>query len=119
MFSCLMGDGDADAMTPQLPPDVATAIGLVAYHTTRTVFGAASATAFGRTTRHECFKSNGFVALTRCQDERHQVFVPRRTQMDFGAAPPLAATQGFGFSSFGRPGRVRMGANDGAIDNLW
>ena len=111
-----MGDGDADAMTPQMPPHVATAIGLVAYHTTRTVFGTASATAFDRTTRHERFKSNGFVALAGCQDESHQVFVARRTQMNFGAEPPLAATQGFGFSSFGRTGRVLMGATDGAID---
>ena len=116
MFIFLMRDGDADAMTPQMPPDVATAIGLVAYHTTRTVLGTASATAFDRTTRHERFKSNGFVALAGCQDERHQVFVARRTQMNFGAEPPLAATQGFGFSSFGRTGRVLMGANDGAID---
>ena len=94
MFIFLMGDGDADATTPQMPPDVATAIGLVAYHTTRTVFGAASATAFDRTPRHERFKSNGFVALAGCQDESHQVFVARRTQMNFGAEPPLGCDPG-------------------------
>jgi hypothetical protein len=119
MFIFLMRDGDADAITPQLPPDVATAIGLVADHTTRAVFGTASATAFDRTTRHERFKSNGFVALAGCQDESHQLFVARRTQMNFGAEPPLAATQGFGFSSFGRTGRVLMGGPSRVVDRIF
>jgi hypothetical protein len=38
MFIFLVGDGDADATAPHIPPDVATAIGLVAHHTTQTVF---------------------------------------------------------------------------------
>ncbi len=90
MFIFLMGDGDADAMTPQMPPDVATAIGLVAYHTTRTVFGTASATAFDRTTRHERFKSNGFVALAGCQREGHELDTTFRAHMYFRAEPTPA-----------------------------
>src|SRR5688500_16866678 len=102
MFIFLMRDGDANATAPQIPPDMATAIGFVAYHTTRTVFGTATATAFNCTTRHERFKPDGFVTLTRSQHKRHQLFVTRCPQMNFGAEAALASPQGFRFSSFGR-----------------
>ncbi len=92
MFIHLVGDGDANAMTPQISPNASTAIGLVAHHATWPVLRAASAPAFDRTTRHERFKPNGFMPLTRCQYERHQLFLTRRAQMDFGAEAALAAT---------------------------
>ena len=91
MFICLMGDVEANAMTPQVPLNVATAIGLVAHHTTRRVLGAA--TAFDRTPRHECFKPYGFVTLTRGQHARHQLFLACRAQMDVGAPAALASTK--------------------------
>ena len=116
MFIHFVGDGDADATAPQMPPDVATAIGLVAHPTTRTLLRSAWATTFDRTTRHERFKPHGFVTLTRCQHKRHQVLVARSPKMHFGAEAALASTQGFRFRSFGRAGRVLMSANDGAID---
>ncbi len=116
MFVFFMGDGDADATAPQLPPDVATAIRLLTHHATRTLLRSATATAFDRTTGHEGFKSNGFMTLSRGQYEGHQLLVACRSQMDFGAEAPLAATQSFGFSSFGRTGRVLVSSNDGAID---
>jgi len=116
MFIFLMRDGDGNATAPPIPPDMATAIGLVAHHTTRTVFGAASATAFDGSTGHERFAPNGFVTLSRCQHERHQLFVARRAQMNFRAEAAWAAIQGFRFSPFGRTGDVLMSTNDGAID---
>ena len=92
MFIHFVRDGDANATAPQMPPNGATAIGFVAYHTTRTLLRAAAAAPFDCTTGHERFKPNGFVTLTRCQHKRHQVFVARRAQMDFGAESATGAT---------------------------
>ena len=116
MFIHFVGDGDADATAPPMPPDVATAIGLVAHHTTRTLLRSAWATTFDRTTRHERFKPHGFVTLTQCQHKRHQVLVARSPKMHFGAEAALASTQGFRFSPVGRARRVLVSANNGAID---
>ncbi len=78
MFILLVGNGDADATAPPMPPNAAAAIGLVAHHTTRPLFGTASATAFDGTTRQECLKLDGFVTLARRQHKRHQLFVACR-----------------------------------------
>jgi hypothetical protein len=114
MFIFPVGDGGADAPTPQIPLDVAAAIGFITHHATRTVLGATLAAAFDRTARHERFKPNGFMPLTRCQYKRHQLFFACRAQMHFGAEAPLAVTQGF--DSFGGTCRMLMSANDRAID---
>ena len=116
MLIFLVGDGDADATAPQIPPDMATAIGLVAYHTTRTLLGSASAAALHGTTGHQRFKPNGFVTLAGCQHKRHQVFVARRAQMNLGAEAALASAQGFRLGSFGRTCGVLVSSHDGAIN---
>jgi hypothetical protein len=114
-FIFLMGDGDANATAPQISPDMATAIGLIAHHTTRTMLSTAWAASLDRTTGHERFEPNGFVPLSRHQDEGYHLFLTRRSQMNFGAEA-LASTQGFSLSSFGRTCRVLMDSNDGTID---
>ena len=103
MFIHLVGDGDADTTPPPMPPNAATAIGLVAHDAVRTLLWSASTMTFDRTTGHERFKSSGFMTLTRAQHEGHQVFVARRAQMDFGAEAPWLRPKASASAPLGEP----------------
>jgi hypothetical protein len=71
MFSCPVGNRDADTMSPQISPDFPTAIRLVAYDSTRTVFRPTPAASFHRTAGYHRFEPNGFVPLPWGQHEGH------------------------------------------------
>lgn len=70
--SILFQPGDADAMTPQIISDFATAIGLVAHPSAWTLLRPTASPSFHRTTGHHGFEPQGFAALSRAQHEGHQ-----------------------------------------------
>ena len=83
------GNGEPDAMRPQVVPYLSTAVPLVADDATGTELGATTTRPRHRTMVHQRFKHGGFMLLSRRQEQRHAFALPLRTERDFAAETAL------------------------------
>lgn len=68
LFIRFPGDGDPDAMAPQILSDLTAAIGFVAHQAMRPMFRPAWAATLHGTAGHQVGEDDGFMPLTRCQE---------------------------------------------------
>jgi hypothetical protein len=68
---------------------------------------------------HQGFEGDGFVALARGEDQRHQLAPAFRTDMDFRTEAALTTTERFSLRALGvGPSRMLVRADDGAIHRV-
>lgn len=116
VFILLSWDGDADTVASQVLSNLATTVSLVAYQTTRPMFGASAPIPFHSPPCHQGFESHGFVPLPWGEDQRHQLAPTFRTDMDFRTEAALTATERFGlWVPCVGPCRMLVRADNGAI----
>jgi hypothetical protein len=84
-------NGEPDAMCPQVTSNFATAVAFVTNDAVRVEPGTTTMRPLHSPVLHQRLKHSGFVLLSRCEEQRHQLALPLGTQMDFRAETALTA----------------------------
>ncbi len=96
-FILFARDRDADAVPPQIRPDLPAAVALVTDDPLRPQLGAASARPFDRPLLHQLLEGGRLVPLTRRQDEGDRLACALDADMHLGAEAAVAAPERLSF----------------------